>query len=77
VLRAAVAGLTARAAAEAADPAAPGDVPPADEAAAPADDDMPPPTQNGRYHHIRIVVEPADSGGEPAPDTVAVDRDAC
>ena len=59
----------------AADPAAPGDAPPADGAAAPADD-MPPPTQNGRYHHIPIVVEPADSGGEPAPDSVTVDRDA-
>jgi hypothetical protein len=34
---------------------------------------MPPPTQNGRYHHIPIVVEPADSGAEPAADTATVE----
>ncbi|MEI6251221.1 MAG: hypothetical protein WCP30_00245 [Mycobacteriaceae bacterium] len=49
----------------AADPAGPVGTSPADEDATPAADDTPPPTQNGRYHHIPIVVE-------PIPDT-AVD----
>lgn len=30
----------------------------AEDGATPAADDNPPPTQNGRYHHIPIVVEP-------------------
>ena len=58
----------------AADPATSGDAPPADDATTtPAADDMPPPTQNGRYHHIPIVVEPVDSGVEPAADTATVE----
>ena len=45
----------------AADPAAsaaPDAGPPAGVDENPAADDVPPPTQNGRYHHIPIVVEP-------------------
>jgi hypothetical protein len=57
----------------AADPASPGDAMSAHDATTPAADDMPPPTQNGRYHHIPIVVEPADSGAEPAADTATVE----
>ena len=57
----------------AADPASPGDAAPAHDATAPAADDMPPSTQNGRYHHIPIVVEPADSGVDPAADTATVE----
>ena len=42
----------------AADPGGPDGARPDDEDATPAADDAPPPTQNGRYHHIAIVVEP-------------------
>lgn len=43
----------------AADPAASADEPPADGGETPAaEESAPPPTQNGRYHHIPIVVEP-------------------
>ena len=60
-----------------ADPDGSGEAPPVDDEAVPAADDTPPTTQNGRYHHIPIVVEPTGeasaSGVEPAPDTVTAD----
>lgn len=49
-----------------ADPGAPEAAAPAGEDAAPAADDTPPPSQNGRYHHIPIVVEPIGDTGVDA-----------
>ena len=49
-----------------ADPGAPDAAAPAGEDAVPAADDSPPPSQNGRYHHIPIVVEPIGDTGVDA-----------
>ena len=52
----------------AADPADPAEGPPAEDAASAAAEDTPPPSQNGRYHHIPIVVEPAADPADAGVD---------
>jgi len=59
----------------AADPADRGDAPPADDTATPDDaDDTPPPTRNGRYHQIPIVVEPTVQAPPGVPAETVGDR---